>query len=58
MDRHRDYHTEWSRLEKDKYCIISYMLNIKHNKKQKQTHRHRKQPYGYKRKSDVGEDIN
>jgi len=49
MDGHRNYHTEWSKLEKDKYCIMSYMLNIKYNKKQKQTHKHRKQTYGYKR---------
>ena len=49
MDGRRDYHTERCRLEKDKYHIISSMLNLKYNKKQKRTHRHRKQTYGYKR---------
>ena len=30
MDRPRDYHTKWSKLDKDEYDII-YMWNLKNN---------------------------
>ena len=50
----RDYHTKWSRLEKDKYHM--YHLYVESNKydtkeliKQKQTHRFQNQIYDYQR---------
>ena len=55
MDRPRDYHTKWS--ESDRETQISYdmtyMWNLKkwykwtYLQNEKQTHRHRKQTYGY-----------
>ena len=39
--------SEASQTEKDKYHMISIQMNL--FMKQKQTHRHRKQPYGYQR---------
>ena len=54
MDGPIDYHTKWSKSDKDKYPIISLMWNLKNNTnesnlytKWKQTHRHRKQTYGH-----------
>ena len=46
IDGPREYHTKWSKSEKDKY------INLKNNTddlfiKQKQTHWPRKQTYGY-----------
>ena len=29
MDENKNYHTEWSKSEKDKYCIISHKLTLK-----------------------------
>ena len=35
MDRHRNYHTKWSKSEKDKYhMMITYMWNLKHDRNQ------------------------
>jgi len=54
-DEPRDYHAKWSQTKKDKYHIISLIYkNLKKNDanelaKQKKTHRHRKQTYGYQR---------
>ena len=31
MDGPRDYHTEWSKSDKDKYYMISHMWNLKNN---------------------------
>ena len=49
----RDYHNEWSKREKDKYYIISHVgskiMQMSLFTKEKQTHRHRKQTYGYHR---------
>ena len=55
MDGPRDYHTKWSKSDKERQVL--YDINKKSKKKiqmnlfikQKQTHRHRKQPYGYQR---------
>ena len=58
MDVPRNYHTKWSKPEKDKYHDMPYMWNLKKKKKmiqmnlytkQKQTHTLRKQTYGYQR---------
>ena len=49
MDGTRDYHTKWSKSDKDKYCMISLISAIQKVMltnlcaKQKQTHRHRDQ---------------
>ena len=29
MDEPRNYHTKWSKLDKDKYHVITYMWNLK-----------------------------
>ena len=29
MDEHKNDHTEWSKSEKDKYCIISHKFTLK-----------------------------
>ena len=56
MDGPRDYHTKWSKRKREEYHGITYMWNLKKNKwttlftKQKQTHRYRKQSYGYQMK--------
>ena len=52
----RDYHTKLSKSDRKRQVsyAITYMWNIKKKRqmnlftKQKQTHRHRKQTYGYK----------
>ena len=58
MDGPRDYHTKWSKSERERQLSynIAYMWNLKKEKtqmnlftKQKQTHRHIKQTYGYQR---------
>ena len=52
---------EVSQTEKDKYRDITYLWNLKKMiemnlyTKQKQTHRHQKQIYGYQRGKGVGE---
>ena len=59
MDGPRDYHTKSSQKEKDKYhmisliCGISNMTQMNLFTKQKQTHRHRKETYGYQRGNKV-----
>ena len=68
MGGHRDCHTEQRKTEKEKYHMTGflYMQNLKRNytneqtnlfTKQKQTHRLRKQTYGYQREK-AGEGIN
>ena len=52
MDGPRDDHTKWSKSDKDKSHMISLLCGILKKDmseltKQKQTQRHRKQPYGY-----------
>ena len=53
MDGPQDYHTKWNKPEKDKYymipliCEIKNMIRIDLFIKQEQTHRHRKQMFGY-----------
>ena len=55
MDGPRDYHTKWSKSDRERQ--IWYHLCVECKKiiqtnlftKQKQTHRHRKQIYGYQR---------
>ena len=57
MDGHRDDHTKWNKSDREKQISydITYMWNLKKMiqmnlfTKQKQTHRHRKQIYGYQR---------
>ena len=61
MDGPRDNHTKWSKpyIERQIYDI-TYMWNLKKMiqmnwfTKQKYTHRHRKQIYGYRRGSGGG----
>ena len=61
MDGPRDYHTKWSKPDREKQ--ISYSLYVESLKmvqmnlfiKQKWTHRHRKQTYGYQRGKAGGE---
>ena len=55
MDGPRDCHTEWSKSDREREILydITYMRNLKRNDtneliyKQKQTHRLRKETYGY-----------
>ena len=49
--RPRDYHTKQSKSDKDKYYQISLICGVQMNlfTKQKHTHRHRKNKYGYQR---------
>ena len=59
MDRPRDYHTKWSKSDKDKYmisliCGIQKVIQMNLFTKQKQTHRYRKQTYGYQREKRGG----
>ena len=62
MDGPRDYHTKRSKLEKDNYHMISFihgiynLIQMNLFTKQKQTHRHRKQIYGFQRGKGVGRD--
>ena len=57
MDGPRDYHTKWSKLERERQISydMAYMCNLKKMiqmnlfTKQKQTHRHKRQTYGYQR---------
>ena len=56
VDGPRDYHTKWSKLDRETN-IIWYHLYVESKKliqvnlstKQTQTHRHREQTYGYQR---------
>ena len=64
MDGPRDYHTKWSMWDRLKISYdITYMWNLKNMiqmnlfTKQKQTHKHRQQTYGYQRgKQGAGEE--
>ena len=66
MNAPRDYLTKWSKPGKDKYHMIWLIDGIYKKKKihmnffteQKETHRHRKQTYGYQRGNGVGGGIN
>ena len=60
MDRHRGHHTKWNEPDRQRQISydISYVESNKNNNKkiqmnlytkQKQTHRHGKQTYGYQR---------
>ena len=58
MDGPRDYHTKWSKSNREKqipwyhlYVEAKKMIQINLFTKEKQTHRHRKQTYGYQRGS-------
>ena len=64
MDEPRDYHTKWSKPDRERQISydIAYMWNLKKKKiqmnlftKQKETHRDRKQTYGYQRGKGAGE---
>ena len=65
MDIPRDYHAKWSKSDRERQILydITYMWNLKKNDtnelitEQKQTHRFRKQTYGYQR-GKVGRGIN
>ena len=59
MDGPRDYHTKWSKTEKDKYHLyVESKKKIQMNlfTKQKQTLRPQKQTYGYQRGNVGGRD--
>ena len=64
MDGLRDYHTKWSKSDRERQISydITYMWNLKEMiqmnlfTKQKQTHRHWKQTYGYQKGNVVGRD--
>ena len=56
MDGPRDYRTKWSKSKRERQISydITYMWNLKYDTneliyEQIQTHRHRKQTYGYQR---------
>ena len=67
MDGPRDYHTKWSKSDRKRQISydITYMWNLKKKKKdtnelisKTETHRHRKQIYGYQRGKGGGRGIN
>ena len=55
MDEPRDYHTKWSKPDRERQISydITYMCNLKRKTykltylQKSETHRHRKQTYGY-----------
>ena len=61
MDRSRDYHTKWSKSERERHPMISLVCGIQNttqmnvSTKQKQTHRHREQTYGCQGGGEGGE---
>ena len=59
MDGPRDTKQSKSERERQIPCDITYMWNVKYDTneltKQKQTHRHRKQIYGYQKGKRLGE---
>ena len=61
MNGSRDYHTRWNKLEKDKYHMIllkaKKMIQMNLFTKQKQTHRPRKQIYGYQNGKGGGDNL-
>ena len=68
MNGPRDYHTKWSKPGRERQVSYdtTYMCNLKEKKKtqmnlfpkQKETHKHRKQTYGYQRGKRGGRGIN
>ena len=63
MDGPKDCHKEWSKSDRERQMsYITYMWNLKHRikiylfTKQKKTHRHRRQIYGYQRGEGGGKD--
>ena len=63
MDRPRECHTKWSKSDRERQilCDITYMCNLKMIQmnsytKQEQTHRYRKQTYGYQRGNEEEDD--
>ena len=59
MDGPRDYHTKWSKSDRERQIPheTTYMWNLKcDTNEQTQTHRHRKQTYGYQRRKRVKRD--
>ena len=62
IDEKGDYHTKWSKSDKDEYmlsltCVIQNMTQINLFTKQKQTNRHRKQTYGYQGEGGVNRSL-
>ena len=60
MDGPRDYHTKWSKKEKDKYHIIQCMWNLKYDTneliyKTETDHRHRERICGCEEGGGLGE---
>ena len=62
MDGPRDDHTKWNKSDRERHIsYITDMWNLKKTiqmslfTKQRQTHRYRKQIYGYQRGKGVGE---
>ena len=64
MDGPRDDHTKWSKSERERqipydithmWNLILKMIQMNLFTKLKQTHRHRKKPYGYQRGKGVGD---
>ena len=62
MDGPRDYHTKWSKSDRERqiwyhlYVESKKMIQMNLFTKLKQTHRLRKQTYGYQREKVVGRD--
>ena len=61
MERPRDYHSKWSKSEKDKYHMISFICGVLKSDTNEliykiETHRHRKQTYDYQRQKGGGRD--
>ena len=64
MDGPREYYSEWSKSDRERQIVydITYMWNVKIIQinlytKQKQTHKHRKQTYGYQRGEEGREKL-
>ena len=65
MDGPQNYHTKWSKPDRERQIsyYVAYMWNLKKKMvkmslytKQKETHRHKKQTYGYQRGKGEGRD--
>ena len=60
MDGPREYHTEWSKSDRERQILydITYMWNLKNNTDEAiyktETDSHRKQTYGYQRERGGG----
>ena len=61
MDVPGEYYVRWNKSEKDKYCIVSFILGSKtYNKlvnirKKRHIHRYREQTNGYQWGNELGE---